>query len=92
MKTLLLIWEDTEYILQGLKKTFFNAISIRIEFVVSVAFIRPALLLYLSSIGRIFLIGSFNLLLIIEFLNTTFESAFNRINSEKQMMQKVLRF
>ena len=87
MKTLLLIWEATEYILQGLKKTFFNEISIRIKFVVSVAFIRPALLLYLSPIGHILLIGSFNLLLIIEFLNTTFEYAFNKINSEKQMMQ-----
>ena len=86
MKTLLLLWKEFYYSLQGIRNTFYDEIASRIELAVAVILIPAALLLPVSMIFRILLIGSVLLVLIIELLNTAVEAAVNRISTEQHTL------
>ena len=53
MKTLLLLWKAFDYSLQGVRNTFYDEISFRIELAGAVILIPAALLLSVSLIVRI---------------------------------------
>ena len=86
MKTLLNLWKAFDYSLQGIRNTFYDEISFRIELAVTVVLIPAALILPVSLIVRILLIVSVLLVLIIELLNTVVEAVANRISTEKHTL------
>ena len=86
MKTLLLLRKAFDYILQGVRDTFYDGIAFRIELAVAVILIPAALLLPVSLIVRILLLVPVLVVLIIELLNTTVEATVNNISTEKQTL------
>ena len=80
MKTLLHLWKAFDYSLQGVRNTFYDEISLRIELAVAVILIPATLLL------PVLLIVSVLLVLIIELLNTAVEAAVNRISTEQHTL------
>ena len=86
MKTLLLLWKVFDYSLQGVRNTFYDEISFRIELAVAVILIPAALLWPVSLIVRFLLIVSVLLVLIIELLNNAVEPAVNRISTEQHTL------
>ena len=81
-----LLWKAFGYSWQGVRNTFYDVISFRVELAVTVILIPAALLLPVSLIVRILLIVSVLLVLIIELLNTAVEAAVNRISTEKHTL------
>ena len=86
MKTLLILWKAFDYSLQGVRNTFYDEITFRIELAVAFKLIPVALLLPVVLLVRNLLIGSVLLVLIIELLNTAVEAAVNRISTEKHTL------
>ena len=83
MKTLLLLWKAFYFSLQGLRNTFYDEISFRIELAVTVVLIPAALILPVSLIVRILLILSVLLVLFIELFRTAVGPTVNRIYTEQ---------
>jgi len=71
-----------DYNSQGVRNTFYDEITFRIELAVSVILIPATLLLLVSLIVRILPIVSVLLVFIIELVNTAVEAAVNRIPKE----------
>ena len=74
------MWKSFDYSLQGVRNTFYDEISFRIELAVAVILIPAALLLPVS------LIVSFLFVSIIELLNTAVEAAVNRVSTEQHTL------
>ena len=86
MKTLLLLWEAFDYSWLGVRNTFYDEITFRIELAVAFKLIPVAMLLPVSLIVRILLIGFVLLVLIIELLNSAVEAVVNRISTEQHTL------
>ena len=86
MKTLLLLWKTFDYSFHGVKNTFFDEITFRIELAVAVILIPAALLLPVSLIVRILLIVSVLLVLIIELLNTAVKASVSKIYKKQHTL------
>jgi diacylglycerol kinase (ATP) len=82
MKALIPLWKAFGFSLKGLRDTIHHEMAFRIELTVAAVLIPTALLLPVSSIGKIMLISSVFLLLIVELLNTGIEAVVNRISIE----------
>ena len=83
MKTFLHLWKAFDYSWQGVRDTFCDEISCRIELAVAVILIPAAMLLPVALIVRILMIVSVFLVLIIELLNTAVEAEVKRISTEQ---------
>ena len=86
MKTLLLLWKAFDYSLQGVRNTFYDEISFRIELAVAVILIPAALLLPVSLLVRILLILFVLLVCLIEQLKTAVGPTVNRIYTKQNTL------
>jgi len=75
--------DATRYSLQGIRAAFRNEMAFRLETLV-LAFVVPAALwLGDNGVERALLLGSYMLVLVVEFLNSAVEALVNRIGPER---------
>jgi len=81
-------WRATGIALQGLRAAFQNEEAFRQEIMVAVIAIPVALFLPVSTIGKILMIASILLVLIVELLNSALESAVDHTSLEQHPLAK----
>ncbi|MBI5430186.1 MAG: diacylglycerol kinase [Nitrosomonadales bacterium] len=81
-------WRATGIALQGLRAAWQHEDAFRQEVVVAVIAVPAALLLPVTSLGKILMIASLILLLIVELLNSALEAAVDHTSLERHPLAK----
>jgi len=81
-------WRATGIALQGLRTAFHNEEAFRQEVVVAAIAIPTALLIHVSLLGKVLMIASIFLVLIVELLNSAIESAVDHTSLEQHPLAK----
>jgi len=81
-------WRATGIAMQGLRAAWQHEDAFRQEVVVAVIAIPAALLLPVTSLGKVLMIASIFLLLIVELLNSALEAAVDHTSLERHPLAK----
>lgn len=82
------LWNAFLYSLAGLKAAYLHETAFRQEVWLAIILIPLACILPASALGRMAMIGSVLLVLIVELLNSSIEAVVDRISLEKHELSK----
>jgi len=81
-------WRATGIAVQGIRSALQHEEAFRQEVIVAIIAIPAALLLHISVLGKMLMIGSISLVLIIELLNSALEAAVDHTSLERHPLAK----
>lgn len=82
------VWNALHYSLAGLRAAYKNEDAFRQEVLLALLLIPLAILAPVSTIGRVLMISSLLLVLIVELLNSAIEAAIDRISLDQHRLSK----
>jgi diacylglycerol kinase (ATP) len=82
------IWNALNYSLAGLRAAYANEDAFRQEVLLAAVLIPLAIVLPVGGIGRILMIGSVIVVLIVELLNSAIEAAIDRISLDHHRLSE----